>query len=96
MSDREPRLVCLTMTGERAVVALIGENLVILGPRDRPLELPLDPPLLPPLNPPPLPPLAASNTSRNRSVVMKRRRSPVQSLIIPHKYLCTYSGSVQL
>ena len=83
MLEREPSLVCLTITGERTVVALIGVYLVIEGLElDRDLELerprePLEPPLLPPRPPPPRPPpLAASDNSSN-TTVMKRRRNTV-------------------
>jgi len=83
--EREPTLVCLTITGERTVVALIGVYLVILGLEllelDRDLELErLLEPLEPPLPPPRPPPLAASGNSSN-TIVMARRRSTVESRI---------------
>lgn len=42
MLERKPGLVCDTITGERAEVALIGVFLVILGFELDPPELPLD------------------------------------------------------
>ena len=51
--EREPSLVCLTITGERTEVALIGVYLMILGFEPDPPELDLDRLDLEPLELPP-------------------------------------------
>lgn len=56
MLERKPGLVCDTITGERAEVALIGVYLVILGFELDPPDLPLDRLDLEDLEPPDLPP----------------------------------------
>ena len=68
MLEREPTLVCLTITGERTEVALIGVFLVILGFELDPPDLDLD--RLEPLEPrepadlpPPPRPLVSDNST---------------------------------
>ena len=86
MLEREPSLVCLTITAERTEVALIGVYLVILGleldPDFEP-ERPLPPPLPPPRPPPPRPPpLPACDNSSSTTVMKRRRRSTVHSRVV--------------
>ena len=65
MLEREPSLVCLTITGERTEVALIGVYLVILGFELDPPDLDLDrlEPREPPNLPPPPRPLVSDNST---------------------------------
>ena len=68
MLEREPTLVCLTITGERTEVALIGVFLVILGFELDPPDLDLDrleplEPREPPDLPPPPRPLVSDNST---------------------------------
>lgn len=72
MLERKPGLVCDTITGERAEVALIGVYLVILGFELDPPELPLDRlDLKPPDLPPPRPLVSDNSTITIRTTVTR-------------------------
>lgn len=72
MLERKPGLVCDTITGERAEVALIGVFLVIFGFELDPPELPLDRlDLEPPDLPPPRPLVSDNSTITIRTTVTR-------------------------